>query len=59
MINDKAQHPATADTPQSSATFQGARPSRLHPSASRRRNLPSEPDHLLGEAENLSLTIRA
>ena len=39
--------------PQSLATFWG-RPYRLHPLASRRRNLPSKPDHLLGEAGRLS-----
>jgi hypothetical protein len=52
---------------QSFATFWGARLSQpaqrastmlfslLHPSASRRRNLPSKLDHLWGEAESLSL----
>src|ERR1035441_431099 len=46
------------ELPESLATFWGARPSRLHPSASRRRNLSSEQVHLFGAAESLSLTIR-
>jgi hypothetical protein len=49
----------TTNRPQSLATFWGARPSRLHPSASRRRNLPPKPNHLLSETEGLSLMIQA
>jgi hypothetical protein len=43
--------------PQSLATFSGARSSRPHPSASRRRNLCQKCGHHLGESASTSLRI--
>jgi hypothetical protein len=44
-------------SPQSLATFWGARSYRPHPSASRRRNPPLKLAHLFGESASIPLTI--